>query len=62
VVVFSPGFVDCPVVWLIVPESERYALEASWLCGGLKLTLLPFTVPYRMSWPEGVAQKIAISP
>ena len=45
-VVFLGGVVACGVVWLLmVPVSERYELEISWLCGGLKLILLPSMVP-----------------
>jgi len=34
---------------LTVPESERYAIEASWLSGELNVTVLLFIVPMRIS-------------
>lgn len=37
------------VVALTVPDSERYAIEASWLSGELNVTVLLFIVPMRIS-------------
>lgn len=57
------GVVLCPVPWVMVPLSERYAIGTSSL-GGVKDKSFPLSVPWSTSWafPESVLAKIATSP
>ena len=50
-VVFAVIVVVPAGVSVNVPESSRYDVEASWLCGESKVRVVPFIVPCRMSWP-----------